>query len=1347
MTSVALETPLTADQEAAQVKQSFFSGLGKLGVDLYRNTLKSGVRGTVLAGGALSNTIDLYGGDIANEIMWQSQMIFGELSKGTNDVNGVEYYARRFPHIREAIERRGEGVSPRQALKNYISRHRPIREVSDELYALTDPGGPLGPTKNMLGFNWKDPFWWTGNITQVLGMMAPALAASGASGGSATPFLAMAFGQEAGHQLREAERYRVEYLGEDRETARKNSMFEATMYGIVAMALESPSFGMIASPWLKKAGLSTGKLILAQHAKGAAARFWAKVGQSALRRTGAAFVEGVTEMAQEAASEFMASWARDVPMFDDPRRYLASGILGAAVGGLMSTTPPPMTREEFLEFLDKNPGVVANIKERLSMTGETLHAPLAFKIGWPDGDVLYSHLRPELQAVVENADFGKGLTFKKLLEEVHRADQEMLDNIITRNIDDPTAEPPQVESSFWNAPNSPLGVLEENIVDLLVRAQASTADHAQLNQGIRAFRDSRARVMAINIQQHYVLNLIDQAIMEYVTIKGNHPARLMNNFVPASLIEEITKGIFQDPDVPGIHTGPIGVDRAIQRNVAEQGGAKLAIDDWLRALAKVMQEHPELKVDPERMKWIQWVAAAQDPTTVLPPDVPALTRTEKLWAGWMRRLYEIAAFHLAEGGTLSQFVSHYIHRSVIDGPKDVTIDNASKFWKKRSLPDFESAEREGWKFDYNLPRVLGEYWRSFYLAQAPSKWRKLFTKMLVKDRKGRVLPLAFNERPEGPMGDRYQDVGSPMNLFVLNGFDSAVRSLGTFTHGEGKTSTILKRLFGIKRQFQRVIMLNPLFHAPNVISDLITDSMHLNPKDWFPKPFKYIGATLTGVPDEVIAETGFSSREEFEYFAIRHGLNMAIANKMDNDLHQQLSALAPDLRPTPEDMRGIWGLSRKIWDGIFDMSDKMLWGRIVKNAQAIMWLQTFRTFRVQGMPTEEAAWAASDFTNTNLGSLHRTEFTKLGGLIGHMYFFARNWTFSNMRLVSGALGVGSQRGWFSRFVGVEGRAFRHKGRRPFLVNSFGKLGGPQIDILQREYIKHLIKGLMSLGTTVAIASWALSGMDWEERRFKPENSKWPTEEDPRHLLDINTGLLDNKSRPIFVTSPYNRYVRDLLSWFAPEGHSTIAGVRYVGPTFSPMPLYNKADPLGKTLVESIFNISIWRGGRPIVPQGATFWEGVGHRALYFARSSTPIGQYGAGPIKPKEGEVRRWYEEVLPALGVWVRKGVPGGRTFGLWREFFVREGYVQDQLWLDIEKNLQAGDIDGAVIAAASRGRVSRTKVMNWIKRYNNPQHYNFSSAPREAQVKFLQTLRPRELREFFIEMGRPSDFVSRLK
>ena len=100
-----------------------------------------------------------------------------------------------------------------------------------------------------------------------------------------------------------------------------------------------------------------------------------------------------------------------------------------------------------------------------------------------------------------------------------------------------------------------------------------------------------------------------------------------------------------------------------------------------------------------------------------------------------------------------------------------------------------------------------------------------------------------------------------------------------------------------------------------------------------------------------------------------------------------------------------------------------------------------------GLTEEESRQAAAHYTKDLLGMLPKHVFSASGLLSGEALnhlFFARNWTISNLRLMSGAMGYRGQ--------SPKTRLLQHRG-----------LNKRQMAHLQTEYTKHLLKGVLGLG--------------------------------------------------------------------------------------------------------------------------------------------------------------------------------------------------------------------------------------------------------------------------------------------
>ncbi|GAG18840.1 unnamed protein product, partial [marine sediment metagenome] len=213
-------------------------------------------------------------------------------------------------------------------------------------------------------------------------------------------------------------------------------------------------------------------------------------------------------------------------------------------------------------------------------------------------------------------------------------------------------------------------------------------------------------------------------------------------------------------------------------------------------------------------------------------------------------------------------------------------------------------------------------------------------------------------------------------------------------------------------------------------------------------------------------------------------------------------------------------------------------------------------------------------------------FTNFEWGVASNFFLARNWTISNLRLLTGALGP------MSNIIPI--KALTRKDMSP-----------ADIKAMAPHYIRHLIKGMFGLFMLTNLVNKLLTG-------------KWALENESGHKLDIKLGnAKDNKGRDIYVVMPLLRYMRDYLGW-ATQPRRTI---------------WNKMEPIAKTSLELLINKSIWQNKAIMHPE-APLPEKIKDAAEYMLWSWTPFDQF-----LDSENEVKTRLQKLMYFTGTWVRRG------------------------------------------------------------------------------------------------------------
>ena len=397
----------------------------------------------------------------------------------------------------------------------------------------------------------------------------------------------------------------------------------------------------------------------------------------------------------------------------------------------------------------------------------------------------------------------------------------------------------------------------------------------------------------------------------------------------------------------------------------------------------------------------------------------------------------------------------------------------------------------------------------------------------------------------------------------------------------GQTMNVwLRRYRKAQNIVKRMIMLNPLIHGTNIFSDVLDEANF----DFITTSKVVYGGK---VPKKLIEKGGFESVDDLRLDAVKHGISADTIRRVSSDMYEgmrEIETRNPILKPF---------VALKEW------SDKTLWGHMVGSSQLYIYLLETRKLMKKNpeMNVDQAKELAAHFTNDLLGTLPSTVFTKDEALASNIFLFARNWTVSNLRLLSGGApgGLGGAKGmpgWL-----------RHKG-----------LTEDEAKKLTPLYEEHLAKGVLGLVLQVIVANTLIKS--WKEG--KP--SIWiPWEAEEGHWLDIDSQMRDNRGRKIYIKPPLFRYMGDYIGYYALARGD-------------PKVLQNKMEPITKQLVEQFVNYSMWQ--RKKISEGEGL-EALGERGLYFLRGTTP-----AGTVYGVTSPATETWEKFLPLTGTWARHGI-----------------------------------------------------------------------------------------------------------
>ena len=539
----------------------------------------------------------------------------------------------------------------------------------------------------------------------------------------------------------------------------------------------------------------------------------------------------------------------------------------------------------------------------------------------------------------------------------------------------------------------------------------------------------------------------------------------------------------------------------------------------------------------------------------------------------------------------------------------------------------------------------------------------------------------------------------------------------------------------LNNSVKRIIMINPLIHGWNIYSDVMDEySFRLlksgkvllfGEKDWL--LLKRAGMVKNKKEFKNLSrEEQNNLIDRLEMEMAEAGIDLATTTSVTSDLQNAMGRTFAELTPSNATLKqrfqqlggrisgakGVWGKTKMIGRSLRLGSDTLLWDRWVRNSQVAIYTMIKSRAMKKGLTAESAKRVAGHYTKDLLGMLDKEVFSADGFFSGdnlNYMFFARNWTISNMRLVSGALGYRGSK--LARFL------------------SHRELNRGEMKFLQEQYAAHILKGTLGMIVMTNAVNYLITGTETEKDeqgkfkqfKFNKEKARWATDNEEGHELDLDSGMVDSRGRRIYITPPIFRYLRDYFGWYGEPMRT----------------FFNKVHPLPKTMLELGLNMSLWNR-RQIVsyPEQKTIGEKSTDVLKHAIYAMTPYSQFAGRP-----DEVRNWAEKIIPWFGTWIRHGVGGG-DFAMDINKLLREkGYERDEIDKEIDLMAQEGDPIGVIQALVDSGRYRTADgIQRRLIKYQNPLLYKFLLLSKTDQAELLLQYTPNE-RKKFIESLRLGD------
>ncbi len=673
-----------------------------------------------------------------------------------------------------------------------------------------------------------------------------------------------------------------------------------------------------------------------------------------------------------------------------------------------------------------------------------------------------------------------------------------------------------------------------------------------------------------------------------------------------------------------------------------------------------------------------------------------------------REVYERArAFYrnyeevLKEEGILDTFVEDYVNHIIKSTPKEARKANLGTGGNLGHKPAFthrrvrgegekfftiRELEEMGYEVEKDIANLMALYDYTAKRAIINKNLVEQIKKIKTKDGGKALRP--WSKVPYEERGNYLTIDDGQLKKWSGHKFDEGIKLFQTPTalHKDAwytvdnilkstRPSSQLYKWFAKGRSgVKRLIMFNPLIHGFNVESNVI---MALG-RD-YPKRF------TRRTPEEVEA----LRREMVQNGVELEGL-FDVRRKLEQDIY------IPKLTE-----RGKWDLKRSNFRNIMNhpiqairhWGDAILWDKWVKSGQMVVYDVLKKRF-LKKMSEADAGHAAAMVTNDLLGTMPSTWFTKNQRRFLFNTMFARNWTVSNLRTLTGMLGKRAKSGWLPKPL------------------RFENVTDAQLKEMSKEYRKIILKGVVgSIATANAVQAMFLkaNGM--------PIHPIWKNEEE--HRMDIDTGMIDTKGRKIYLKNWLFRQIDDYAKLF--EGHP----IQFAKA---------KAEPIMRTIAEIVLNVDYF--GKPIVKRGMEWKRSLKEIGKYVVKGITPLDNFVG-----RENEVRTWAEALIPLTGTWIRHGIATGsadnRFANILRgyyEYRAKKSIMTDDLKARVKKLIQQGK-DSEAWRLVDGVNLTPEQYINIQKSLKMPFWYRVGGRKKLKSdfVEYLMTLPDDERAEFW--------------
>lgn len=645
------------------------------------------------------------------------------------------------------------------------------------------------------------------------------------------------------------------------------------------------------------------------------------------------------------------------------------------------------------------------------------------------------------------------------------------------------------------------------------------------------------------------------------------------------------------------------------------------------------------------------------------------------------------------------------------------------------------AEAAGLKPVYDLRELTGHWWDSIHKATA---YNTLY------ERLGNLPTINGNIAVTGERLPGYFsiDYAPHLSRAITGSYRKKVyihpelyEPMSILFNPKVNERAVTRALIRLNNGVKRIIMINPLIHGWNIYSDVMDEYNFRLMKTGrvvlageksrlLAKRMGYVEgkAEWNALSKEKQAKLNDEMLMEMAGQGIGIAETRALSTEFDNFYKKNYSELSVSDASFNKKLKNMGTRFRKAPLKTLRMaSDNFLWDKIVKNSQISIYALTKSRARKAGLSEAASQRVAGHYTKDLLGMLPKSVFASSGlgsSRFLSFLFFARNWTISNMRLISGAMGYRGKN--LPRFLS-------HKG-----------LSQKDMKFLQEQYSSHVIKGVLGTIISINMLNYAFTGIKevldetgkligytWDKAK-----AHWATDNEEGHEMDIDTGTYNRMGGKVYVENLIFRYIKDYFNWYGDPVRTFL----------------NKVHPLPKAAIEQIINMTLWNQRKIIqYPDQITMAEKVKKRTEHLLYSVTPYGQFVGQPNR-----LRTNVEKIAPLFGTWIKSGVPGGEFANKINKFIDEKKYKLDEIDKQIDLIAQTGDMSHVINELIESKRFKTIDgIKDRLQKYKNPLLYKYLIVLRSKQDKleFLNTLTDKQKDEFFeaLKVGNPNLKIQR--